>query len=116
VFAVAAVTEVALGTPFLMQTLVPAALVLGFVAQASKICVDTIVQETVEDDYRGRVFSVYDTLFNVSFVAAAIVGAFALPVSGKSYPILALIAGGYALTAVLYGTASRRLARRSPAR
>jgi MFS family permease len=116
VFAVAAVTEVALGTPFLMQTLVPAALLLGFVAQASKICVDTIVQETVEDDFRGRVFSVYDTLFNVSFVAAAIVGAFALPISGRSYPILGLIAGGYALTAVLYGTASRRLAQRSPAR
>ncbi len=58
---------------------------MGFVAQAVKICVDTTLQETVEDDFRGRVFSVYDTLFNVTFVAALVVGAFVLPPSGISY-------------------------------
>ena len=50
-----------------------------------KICVDTTLQEWVEDDFRGRVFSVYDTLFNVTFVAALLVGAFVLPASGISY-------------------------------
>lgn len=108
VFAVAAVTEVALGLPFTMQTLLPAALVLAIVAQGSKITVDTIVQETVEDEFRGRVFSFYDTLFNVTFVAAAVVGAFVLPVSGKSYAVLGLIAAGYGLTAVAYRLATRR--------
>ena len=107
VFALAAVTEATLGLPFTMQTLVPAGLLLAFVAQGSKICVDTIVQETVEDDYRGRVFSFYDTLFNVMFVAAAVAGAVVLPPSGVSYPVLGLIATGYAVTALLYGAASR---------
>lgn len=107
-FAAAAVTEVVLGVPYTLQTLLPAAFLLGIVAQASKISVDTLVQEQVEDDFRGRVFSFYDTLFNVTFVAAAVVGAFVLPVSGKSYAVLGLVAGGYAVTAVAYGLSVRR--------
>ena len=106
-FALAAVTEAALGLPFTMQTLVPAGLLLAFVAQGSKICVDTIVQETVADDYRGRVFSLYDTLFNVTFVAAAVAGAIMLPPTGKSYLVVGLIAAGYALTSASYRLASR---------
>ena len=41
-------------------------------------------------------------IFNVSFVAAAAVGALVLPVTGKSYPVLAAIAAGYALTGLAY--------------
>ena len=48
---------------------------LAFVAQGVKICVDTVVQRTIDDNFRGRVFTVYDTLFNVAFVAAAVVTA-----------------------------------------
>ena len=107
-FALAALTEIVFGLPYQIQTILPAALLLGIVAQGSKICVDTLVQEQVEDDYRGRVFSFYDTLFNVTFVAAAVVAAFLLPVSGRSYAMLAVVAGGYALTAVGYGFAVRR--------
>ncbi|MBA2739581.1 MAG: MFS transporter [Nocardioidaceae bacterium] len=107
-FAAAAVTEVVLGVPYTLQTLLPAAFLLGIVAQASKISVDTLVQEQVEDDFRGRVFSFYDTLFNVTFVAAAVVGAFVLPDSGKSYGVLGLVAGGYAVTAVAYRLSVRR--------
>jgi hypothetical protein len=112
----ATVTEVGLATPYTLPTLLAAALLLGFVAQGVKICVDTIVQETVEDDFRGRVFSFYDTLFNLTFVAAAVAGAMVLPTSGKSYAVLALITVGYALTAVGYGTTARRRAAREAAR
>jgi len=66
------------------------------------------VQEQVADDFRGRVFSVYDTLFNVTFVAAAVVGAFLLPVTGKSYALVIVVAVGYAATALAYRTAVRR--------
>jgi hypothetical protein len=107
-FGAAAVTEVVLGVPYTLQTLVPAAFLLGIVAQASKISVDTLVQEQVEDDFRGRVFSLYDTLFNVTFVAAAVVGAFLLPASGKSYLMLGVVAAGYAVTAVAYRLSVRR--------
>ncbi len=104
-FGVAAITEVALGVPYTQPALLAAAFVLGVVAQGSKICVDTIVQETVEDAYRGRVFSFYDILFNVSFVSAAAVAALLLPETGKSYAVLAVIATGYAVTALGYATA-----------
>ena len=96
------------GLPYQIQTILPAALLLGIVAQGSKISVDTLVQEQVEDVFRGRVFSFYDTLFNVTFVGAAVVAAFVLPVSGRSYAMLAVVAGGYALTALGYGLAVRR--------
>jgi hypothetical protein len=53
------------------------------------------------------VFSLYDVLFNVAFVAAAAVAALALPADGKSYAVLAVIAAGYALTAIFYARVSR---------
>jgi len=77
--------------------------------------VDTLVQEQVEDDFRGRVFSFYDTLFNVTFVAAAVFAAFLLPASGKSYAMLAVVSAGYALTAIAYGLAARHRRRPVPA-
>jgi MFS family permease len=107
-FAGAAVTQFALGLPYSMPAVLPAALLLGLAAQGSKICVDTLVQEQVEDDFRGRVFSFYDTLFNVTFVAAAVVGAFVLPTTGKSYVMLVVVSAGYALTALGYHLAVRR--------
>jgi len=107
-FAGAAVVELALGLPYTHPSIVAAAFFLGFVAQASKICVDTLVQRTIDDAYRGRVFSFYDIIFNVAFVAAAAVAALVLPQSGKSYPVLVTIAVGYAVTACGYGWASRR--------
>ena len=92
-----------------MPTLLPAAFLLSIAAQGSKISVDTLVQEGVEDDYRGRVFSFYDTLFNITFVAAAVVGSMILPESGKSYAVVVLIAVGYAVTAAGYRLATRKV-------
>ena len=83
------------------------AFVVGIAAQGSKICVDTIVQESIDDAYRGRVFSFYDVLFNVSFVSAAAFGALALPADGNSPAVFAVVSAGYALTAVVFGRASR---------
>ncbi len=114
VFATASVVEVVFGLPYTHGAFLVAAFILGFVAQASKICVDTLLQESVLDTYRGRVFSFYDTLFNVSFVAAAGAAAVLLPADGKSYPALALIAVGYAVTAVVYGVLSVRAAPYEP--
>ena len=108
VFGVAAVVEIVFGLAYTHPAFLVAALFLGFAAQASKICVDTLVQEAIEDDYRGRVFSFYDTLFNLSFVSAAAASAVLLPADGKSYPVVVLIAVGYALTAIVYGVATAR--------
>jgi MFS family permease len=106
-FTVAGVSQVAFGLPFAKAPLLVGALVLGFTAQSAKICVDTIVQEEVDDDFRGRVFSFYDTGFNLTFVAAAVLAAFTLPTSGKSYPVLFAIGAGYIAIATLYARSER---------
>ena len=107
-----AVVEAVLVTPFTRTTFVVAALFLGLVAQGVKICVDTLVQQHVDDAFRGRVFSLYDVVFNVSFVAAAAAGVALLPTSGKSYLSVGLIAAGYLAAGVGYRIAVLRLRRR----
>jgi MFS family permease len=98
----AAVVQVVPGAFYTEPTLLVSAFTLGLVSQGVKISVDTLVQETVDDAFRGRVFAFYDVIFNVAFVAAAAVGAVILPIDGKSYLSLGLIAVGYAVTAVTY--------------
>ncbi|HVE74384.1 MAG TPA: MFS transporter, partial [Mycobacteriales bacterium] len=105
VFVLAAGVEL-LAMAFTHAAFLLAALFLGFAAQAAKICVDTLLGELVDDDFRGRVFSFYDTAFNLSFVSAALASAVLLPPNGKSYLVIGLIAGGYAGTALLYGVAT----------
>ncbi|MFG2841769.1 MFS transporter [Kitasatospora sp. NPDC048296] len=98
----------ALGLFFAPVPCLIAALLLGVVTQGTKICADTVVQESVEDEYRGRVFAIYDVLFNVAFVAAAMVTALVLPLSGRSVGVVVGVAAVYAFTAVLYLRAARR--------
>lgn len=100
------VLQLLVSLPLVPPTLVVAWLVLGFMAQGVKICVDSTLQESVEDDYRGRVFAVYDTLFNVSFVVALVVAAFVLPPSGVSYVALVAVGAGYLFIAALYARLS----------
>ncbi len=44
----------------------------GLAAQGVKVCADALVQEHVADDFRGRVFSLYDLAFNLAVVTAAV--------------------------------------------
>ncbi len=98
----AGVVELALGLPFTLQALLPAAVLLGLAAQGVKICVDTLIAQRVADDYRGRVFSIYDTLFNVIFVAAGVLTALLLPENGKSAIAVVSIGLAYAVTGTVY--------------
>ncbi|MFD2689078.1 MFS transporter [Streptomyces phyllanthi] len=97
--AAAAVLEFALGLPFTEVPMLTAAFVLGLVTQGAKIATDTIVQSAVDDGFRGRIFSVYDVLFNVAFVGAAGVAALMLPPDGRSVPLVITIAVIYAAIA-----------------
>jgi len=106
-FALAAVTELVYVVTLREWAVLLGAFVVGVAAQGSKICVDTIVQESIDDAYRGRVFSFYDVLFNVAFVSAAAFGAVALPADGNSPAVFGFVAVGYAVTAAVYGRASR---------
>ena len=88
--------------------LLVSAFVIGIGVQASKICVDAILQASSADAFRGRVFSFYDAVYNAAFVAAAALGAFVLPPDGYSPPALLAMAGLYALAALTYGRLSAR--------
>jgi MFS family permease len=95
----AAVLEPSLGLPFAASPMLVAAFVLGLVTQGAKISTDTIVQSTVDDAFRGRIFSVYDVLFNVAFVGAAAVAALMLPPDGRSAALVVMVAAVYAAIA-----------------
>ncbi len=98
--AAAAILEPALGLPFAATPMLVAAFVLGLTTQGAKIATDTIVQFAVDDGFRGRIFSVYDVLFNVAFVGAAGVAALMLPPDGRSVPLVVTIAVIYSAVAV----------------
>jgi MFS family permease len=91
---------------------VPTLLVTGFVVglggQGAKICVDAIVQLDVDDAFRGRVFSLYDMLFNGAFVVAGLLAVLFVPEDGYSPAVFLTVAGLYLLAAVGYSTASGR--------
>jgi MFS family permease len=97
-----------LGPTFSQPAFLAISLMLGLVAQGVAICSVTIIQQRMDDNYRGRVFALYDMLFNVPFVLGAVVAAQIIPDSGKSYLLVAVAAAGYLLAAVAYGTVSRQ--------
>ena len=102
--ATAGVLELALMLPFAQATTFVAAFVLGLVTQGAKIATDTVVQSSVEDGFRGRIFSLYDVLFNVAFVGAAGVAALMLPPDGRSAALVVTVA-------VIYGAIAGTMAR-----
>ncbi|WUD74287.1 MFS transporter [Streptomyces sp. NBC_00510] len=99
----AAVLLPALGLPFEPAPVLAAAFVLGLATQGAKIATDTVVQSSIDDAYRGRIFSIYDVLFNVAFVGAAAICALVLPPDGRSVGLLLGLSVVYAAVAV--GTA-----------
>ena len=110
-----ALVVLALGMPFRLATFLPAAALLGLGAQGVKICVDTITAQQIDDEFRGRVFSVYDMVFNLVFVAAAVLTALVLPENGRSTAALVVIAISYLVTGLGYLLASESVRSAQPA-
>ncbi|MBT2382778.1 MFS transporter [Streptomyces sp. ISL-11] len=106
--ALAAVLEPALGLPFARVPMLIAAFVLGLVTQGAKITTDTVVQSAVDDAFRGRIFSLYDVLFNAAFVGAAAVAAVMVPPDGRSALLVVTVAMIYAATAAALAGFRRR--------
>ena len=77
-------------------------------SQGVAICVTTVLQEEIDDAYRGRIFAFYDVMFNVSLAAGALLSAAFMPLNGKSPVIIGVVAAGYAATAAGYWLVSRR--------
>ncbi len=100
--AAAAVVEVVFAVGVTVPVLVAGSFVLGLAAQAVKIGVDTVVQTSVDDTFRGRVFTFYDTVFNAAFLLAAVVAVLAVPASGDQPWVFAAVAVLLAGTAAAY--------------
>ena len=73
-----------LALPFIPLLLVAATFLMNVSSQGIKIVVDTKVQTYCDENFRGRVFSVEDTLFNVLYVLGLFIGALTLPANGHS--------------------------------
>lgn len=104
----AAVSELCFGLPFRPVPLLIGAFLLGVASQGQKISTDTLVQRSVDDEFRGRVFVFYDMVFNGAFVLAAAFAAAALPTNGESYVVVTIIACCYAAAGLWYGFRSLR--------
>ncbi len=81
--------------------LIITAFIVGLFGQSLKVTNDALVQSKISDEYRGRVFAVYDVLVNGTIVTCALVAALLLPDSGDSWLVPLLIAIGYALVAAI---------------
>ena len=73
----------------------------GMAGQGVKVTNDALVQSKIVDEFRGRVFAVYDVMVNMGIVSGAIIAAFVLPVDGVSSVLPALIALAYVLVALV---------------
>ncbi|GLY67510.1 MFS transporter [Amycolatopsis taiwanensis] len=87
----AAAAQAGLGLPMVLPTVLIASFVITFAGQVLKLCVDSSIQAEIGDQTRGRVFALYDTLFNITQVAAVAAAAAVTPLSGRS-PLLLLVA------------------------
>lgn len=86
--------------------------VTAFAAMAVKIGVDSLLHATVADEYRGRVFSVYDAIFNAALILAAAIGAATVPDHGNSWSLFVAIS----LLMLLAAVPARDIAARRPNR
>lgn len=75
----------------------PTVLAMGFLVGLAyawkKVSVDTMVQEAVPDDFRGRAFAIYDVLFNLGRVIGTLLAVWLIPSSGTRGTLVAVGAG-----------------------
>ncbi|MPZ90736.1 MAG: MFS transporter [Actinobacteria bacterium] len=79
-----------------LTTTVGLALFAGFGAFVAKVAVDAQVQEALPDEYRGRAFALYDILYNLASVVAAL-----FLVAFVEFSLEALLASGGLLVLLL---------------
>jgi MFS family permease len=106
--ATSAVATAVLGPTFNQIAYLAIGFTLYLCLQGVAICVITVLQEEVDDAYRGRVFAFYDVTFNVSLAAGALLSTPFMPLNGKSAAIIGVVAAGFAVAAGGYWLLSRQ--------
>lgn len=114
--AVACVTQLVLGLLLSIQAVIVGAFVIALAGQVVKLCADAAVQGEGPDGLLGRIFALYDVVFNVGYVGAVALAAFAAPPDGRAPWLFAGASGLYAVGLVVHNRQARRVVtpRRSP--
>jgi hypothetical protein len=110
---VAALAQLTLVAWLALPTVFVVAYLLGLVGQVLKLCTDAAVQSEAGDGVLGRVFALYDIVFNVGYVAAVAVAAFCSPPDGRAPALLAASAALYLLGLLGHDLVLRRRRRRA---
>jgi MFS family permease len=105
---VACVTQLGLGLLLSVQTVIVGAFVIGLSGQVVKLCADAAVQSDGPDGLLGRIFALYDVVFNVGYVGAVALAAFAAPPDGRAPWLFAGASGLYAVGLLVHNLQVRR--------
>ena len=106
--AASAVVTGVLGETFQQALYLVVGFCLGLAGQGVAICATTILQQQAADAYRGRMFAFYDMTFNVTYAGGAGLSVLFMSASGHSPVLVAIVAIGFAVTAVGYWLAAGR--------
>jgi MFS family permease len=104
------IVTIILGPTFNQVAFLVLGFAMGLSAQCVKICVDTTVQQVVDDAYMGRVFSLYDMLYNVAYVVGPAIAVPFMPDTGKSYQLVLVIGALSLATGAGYAALTMRAA------
>ena len=83
-----AATEAGLGLPMVLPSILLASFFLNAIGQVVKLCVDSTLQQDIPDETRGRVFAVYDMVFNATQAIAIGIAALVTPLDGRAYAVV----------------------------
>lgn len=106
------ITVLAFGGLFSIWSTLVTTFAVGFAYQSSKVCMDSVVQADSDDAFVGRVFALYDTANNLSYVLAFCLGVLIVPPQGNGLGAVFLVAAVFLVTGWGYGWAMLRLTRR----
>ena len=95
-FLAGGVVLIAVSTYVTGWSVLVASFFVGLTFAWKKVPVDTLVQESLPDGFRGRVFSVYDVAYNISRLVAAFIAIPLLPAIGPEWTV-ALVGAGFLL-------------------
>jgi MFS family permease len=98
----AAVVTAVVGETFNEAAYLAIGFLMYLTRQSMAIAAVTILQEGIDDGFRGRVFAFYDMLYNAAYAAGAAVFAVFMAPDGKSPGVVAVVAVGFLAAAVAY--------------
>jgi hypothetical protein len=110
----AAGTQVGLALLLSAPAVFAAAFGIGLAGQVVKLCTDAAVQSDVPDGALGRVFALYDVLFNAGFVAAVTTAALLAPPDGDAPWLVGATAALYVGGLLAHDAQLRRARVRTP--